>query len=266
VQYEDAVMRSQFNQVGDSPFHLRLTPTVFPTLRLSVPKSNGQVQAYPTGARYGCVDFRWLFMRLWSVIGSLHVSPTSLAIFLTTYVRGGFTSNGACVQYFVGIHGAGNPGAGTGAARSETMGQTWIESSYEPVAIRPITPDHPYTFRDISILGHEIAEWGDDPYALNLVQPFEQPNTPTYAPCSDLLETGDPVNRDVTSLPGNIYFQNLPGADGTWTVQDQVFLPWFSRESPNHTSEPEASSGFGRYTFFGDANSDPVFHAPAHGC
>src|SRR5262249_38347264 len=37
VQYEDAVMRSQFNQVGDSPFHLKLAPTVFPTLRLSVP-------------------------------------------------------------------------------------------------------------------------------------------------------------------------------------------------------------------------------------
>jgi hypothetical protein len=48
------------------------------------------------------------------------------------------------------------------------MGQTSMEVSYEPAPIRPITPDHPYTFKDITILGHEIAEWGDDPYALDL--------------------------------------------------------------------------------------------------
>jgi hypothetical protein len=271
VQYEDAVMRSQFDQVGASPFHLELAPTVLPTLRLSVPKSNGEVQTYANGAQYGCVDFGWLFPRMWSAMGSLHVIPTSLVVFLTTYVRGAYTSRGACIPFFVGIHGAGNPGRGypengNGASSSETMGQTWMVASYEPVAIRPITPDHPYTYRDVEILGHEIAEWADDPYALNVIQPFAQPNTPTYEPCSNLLETGDPVITRTTSLPGNTYFQNLPAADGTWTVQDEVFLPWFARESPNRTSEPEASSGLGRYTFFGDTNTDPVFHAPAHGC
>jgi hypothetical protein len=268
VQYEDAVMRSQFDQVGDSPFHLKLTPTVLPALQLSVPASEGQVQAYPTGAQYGCVDFYWLFMHMWSAMGSRHVSPTSLVVFLTTYVRSGSssTSQGPCVPYSVGFHGAGNPARSIGAAHSETMGQTWIEASYEPAPIRPITPDHPYTFKDIEVLAHEIAEWADDPYGLNLVQPFAQPNTPTYPPCSNFLETGDPVIPDVTSLPGNSYFQDLPGTDGTWTLQDEVFLPWFARESPNRTSEPEASSGFGRYTFFGDANPDPVFHGPAHGC
>lgn len=266
VQYEDAVMRSQFNQVGDSPFHLKLQPNVLPTLRLFVPKSNGEVEAYPNGAQYGCVDFAWLYPRLWSAMGSLHISPTTLAIFLTTWVRGGYISHGSCVPYFIGIHGAGNPGRNIGAAHSETMGQTWIEVSYEPASIRPSTPDYPGLFKNILPLGHEIAEWGDDPYTLNTVQPYSQPNSARYGSCDNLLETGDPVTTAETSLPGNTYFQNLPGNDGTWSVQDEVFVPWFARESPNSTSEPEASSGFGRYTFFGDLNPDPVFHAAASAC
>jgi len=80
--------------------------------------------------------------------------------------------------------------------------------------------------------------------------------------CDDLLETGDLVTTAETTLSGNSYFQNLPDNDGTWTVKDEVSLPWFTRESPNTTSEPEVSR-FGRHTFFGDANSDPVFHEPA---
>jgi hypothetical protein len=265
VQYLDAVMRSQFNQVGNSPFHLELQPNVQPPLQLSVPKGQGEVEAYPNGAQYGCVAFSWLYERMWSAIGSRHISPTTLPIFLSTWVRGGYHSHGVCVPYFIGIHGAGTGGAlinGTSAV----IGQTWMEVSYDPANIRPSTPDYPGLFKDIDALGHEIAEWADDPYAKNTVQPYSQPNSVRYGFCDNLLETGDPVTTAETSLPGNTYFQNLPGNDGTWTVQDEVFLPWFARESPNLTSEPEASSGFGRYTFFGDLDPNPALHRPAAAC
>jgi hypothetical protein len=268
VQYGDAVMRSQFNQVGTSPFHLELKPTVMPTLMLSVPKDKGQVQAYTSGAQYACVDFYWLFDHAWSYLDAQHISPTTLPIFIVKYLRGGLTRAGICQAYFVGIHGAGNAGRSFGAVNSERTGQTWIFASYEPAPIRPITPDHPYTFKNVDTLAHEVAEWENDPYGLNLVQPYGIPVSAPAPPgvCGELFESGDPVNRYAVDLPGNTYFQNLPGNDGTWSVQDEVLLPWFARQSPNTTSEPEASSGYGRYTFFGDLNPDPSFHTPATAC
>lgn len=45
-----------------------------------------------------------------------------------------------------------------------------------------------------------------------------------------------------------------------------MLLPWFAREAPNLTSEPEVSSGSGRDTFFGDVNTDSRFHTPAKAC
>jgi hypothetical protein len=265
VQYEDAVMRSQFNQVGASPFHLVLQPTVLPALEIHVPADKGQVETYPSGAQYGCVDYLLLFHRMWSYIGSMHISPTTLPIFIMKWMRGGLIKDGICQAGYVGVHGAGNPGRSFGATNSETTGQTWIEASYEPAPISPITANHPNAFNNIDTLAHEISEWADDPYALNFVQPYNQP-TSGYAPCDPLLETGDPVNQYTVSLPGNTYFQNLPGNDGTWSVQDEVFLPWFARETPNMTSEPEAGSDSGRYTFFGDLNPNPLFHQPATAC
>ena len=60
-------------------------------------------------------------------------------------------------------------------------------------------------------------------------------------------------------MAGNTY-DGGPQADGTWHPEDEVFLPWFARESPNRTSED------GRYTFMGAANPFPGFHVPATGC
>lgn len=269
VQYLDAVMRSEFDQVGSSPYHLALTPSLLPTLSLSVPQDHGQVLAYPSGIQYGCVDAYWLFDRIWEYIHTHGIQPSTLPVFVFEYTRGGIMSHGTCIPAYSGLHGAGNVGRGHGASNSETMGQTWIISTYEPTAIRPITPDHPYTYRDIDTLGHEVSEWANDPYGLNHVPGYLFPPPGTTDPgsfCDTMFETGDPANEYMLSLPGNTYFQDIPTNDGTWSLQDEVFLPWFIRQTPNTTSEPEASSGSGRYTFFGDMNPDPRFHAPAHPC
>ncbi|HTJ76556.1 MAG TPA: hypothetical protein VL337_14465 [Acidimicrobiales bacterium] len=266
-QYLDAIERSEFDQVGPSPFHLKLAPQVMPTLSLTVNAAHGQVLTYPSGLHYGCVDAYWLFDRIWEYIHVHQISPQSVPIFVMEYTRGGIMSKGACIPAYSGLHGAGNPGRGQGAYGAEVEGQTWMISTYEPAPIRPITPDHPYTYSNIDTLGHEIAEWAHDPYGLNTVQPYQFPNVvagPTF--CASIFETGDPVNQIEIRLPGNTYFQDRPGNDGTWWLQDEVLLPWFARQSPNVTSEPEASSGAGRYTFFGDRNDDPRFHAPAKSC
>lgn len=265
VQYLDAVMRSQFNQVGSSGYHLKLSPSVMPTLTLNVPRNRGQIERYPSGAQYGCVESHWLFDRMWEYMNTQSVRPTTLPIFLVEYTRGGAMVNGTCVPVFSGVHGAGNPAAGWGSFNSQTLGQTWILATYEPSPIRPVTPDHPYTYTNVDVLSHEVSEWANDPFAENAVRPYTMP-TPGYGSCDDIFETGDPVAKYTYNLPGNKYFQNLPGNDGTWQVQDEVFLPWFARESPNVTSEPDASSGHGRYTFFGDLNPDPLFHAVATDC
>jgi hypothetical protein len=94
------------------------------------------------------------------------LSPTSLAIFLTT-TSAALYKDGACVRTSR-IHGAGNPG--TVEQHTGDDGVTWMEASYEPAPIRPITPDSPYT-QGHPVLSHEIAEWADDPYALNLASP-----------------------------------------------------------------------------------------------
>jgi hypothetical protein len=266
-QYLDAIERSEFNQVGSSPFHIDLAPKVMPTLSLTVNAAHGQVLTYPSGIQYGCVDAYWLFDRIWEYIHVHKISPQAVPIFVMEYTRGGIMSKGSCIPAYSGLHGAGNPARGPGAVGAEVEGQTWMISTYEPAPIRPITPDHPYTYSNIDTLGHEISEWAHDPYGLNTVQPYQFPSIgagPVF--CASIFETGDPVNQIEIHTPGNTYFQSLPGNDGTWWLQDEVLLPWFARESPNATSEPRASSGRGRYTFFGDRNDDPRFGAPANSC
>jgi hypothetical protein len=117
-------------------------------------------------------------------------------------------------------------------------------------------------------LSHELAEWADDPFVNNYVNPWLTPTAPQYG-CTDVLETGDPVVAIGFTLPGNTYFQNgaYPG-DSYWHPEDEVLLPWFSREAPNLTSQPtqSPSTNIGRYALLGDLNPFPGFREPATGC
>ena len=50
TQYEDAVMRSQFNDVGSSTFHLLLgAPAILPAVTISVPANQGVVASFGSG-------------------------------------------------------------------------------------------------------------------------------------------------------------------------------------------------------------------------
>jgi hypothetical protein len=57
-------------------------------------------------------------------------------------------------------------------------------------------------------------------------------------------------------------------ADGYYHPEDEGFLPWYTRTSPNTISEPtqSPSANVGRYTLMGDLNPFPGFRQPATGC
>lgn len=55
-------------------------------------------------------------------------------------------------------------------------------------------------------------------------------------------------------------------ADGFYHPEDEVFLPWYMRTSPNTVSEPTQSGTGGRYSLMGDLNPFSGFRQPATGC
>lgn len=260
VQYEDAIMRSQFNKTGTS-YHLILQPTVWPAVTVNVPASLGAVFQNRRGVVWGMQNDNKSFD---AVMTSLHLDPTHLSILLTDNVFLGSPVSFCCAQ---GFHAAGLT-LGYGYGQTSGLGDqpipTWIYSAY----LRPGT-FNPGAFpfdRDIQALSHEVAEWGDDPFANNYIDPWAVPEASQYG-CLDILEIGDPVTRVGFAMPGNTYDAGRY-VDGYWHAEDEVFLPWMARQSPNTTSQPtqQPSALGGRYTFMGDLNPYPEFHRPAPGC
>lgn len=277
TQYEDAVMRSQFDDVGNSTFHLLLgQPTVLPIQTIAVPANQGVEASFGAGFRpFGDVDINWFSAQMNSLMNSLHLDPTTLPIFVTNnvYLYENDKVTNCCV---LGFHGAAHV-AGKGAGSTRGNGnqgiQTFAYAAYaQPgtwsTSSTPASPDGAdgYYIQDIHAISHEISEWADDPFTNNTVDPWLTPTAPQYG-CSTLLETGDPVVGIGLLIGNNPHFQTAgANADGAWHPEDEVFLPWFERESPNTTSEPLQNASAGRYTFFGDLNPYPGFQTPATGC
>jgi hypothetical protein len=277
TQYEDAVMRSQFNDVGSSTFHLLLgQPTILPTVTISVPANQGVVASFGSGfSSFGDVDITWFSAQMNNLINSLHIDPATLPIFVTNnvYLYTGHNYTNCCV---LGFHGAAHvTGKGLGGTNGNGKQgvQTFAYAAYaQPgtwsTSATPASPDGSdgYYIQDIHAISHEISEWADDPFTNNTVDPWLTPTAPQYG-CSTLLETGDPVVGIGVLIGKNPYFQTAgANADGYWHPEDEVFLPWFARQAPNTTSEKLQNAATGRYTFFGDLNPYPGFQQPATGC
>jgi len=268
VQYEDAIMRSQFDKIGTG-YHLRLgQPSIHTPVSLTVPMSKGSAYQNSLGAIFGLVDATWFSGRVSQLMGQLHTDPTHLPIFLTGNVMLYVGNVGNCC--IIGYHGA-SVVNGRGGGSTDGQGRQGVQTFAYASYTAPGTfgdgngGADPYV-RDVHALSHEIAEWGDDPFVHNVVDPWLTPTAPQYG-CSTLLETGDPVVGIGFTMPGNT-FDNGRYADGYYHPEDEVFLPWFAREDPNTTSQAtqSPSSSIGRYTFMGDLNPYPGFRQPATGC
>ncbi len=277
TQYEDAVMRSQFNDVGSSKFHLLLgQPTVLPTVTINVPANQGVVASFGTGFRpFGDIDITWFASQMNNLINSLQIDPAMLPVFVTNnvYLYLGNDPQNCCVLGFHGAaHVTGNGAGGTNGNGNQGV-QTWAYAAYaQPgtwtTSSVPASPDGAdgYYIQDIHAISHEVSEWADDPFVNNTVNPWLTPTAPQYG-CTTDLETGDPVVGIGVLSGSNTYFQTAgANADGYWHPEDEAFLPWFARQSPNTTSEKVQGGTTGRYTFFGDLNPYPGFQQPATGC
>jgi hypothetical protein len=273
VQLEDATMRAQFNKVGTG-YHLYLgTPVVHDPITIDVPAEHGVIATRnpARGVYFADVNIQWFSAKLQNLNNSLgYVDPTHLPLYVTNDVMLYIGSNPAncCV---IGFHGAGivpgkTNGPGHGNGNQPVLTYAW--TSY--VTPGTFNPNSSWALQDIHALSHEIAEWADDPFVNNNVEPWVTPTAPQYG-CTGVLETGDPVVGIGFSMGTNGFEQGPTStggtfADGTYHPEDEALLPWFMRTSPNTTSQRTQSGTDGRYTLMGDLNPYPGFRQPATGC
>jgi hypothetical protein len=258
-QLIDATMRSQFNKVG-SGYHLVLdTPVRYEPVTIDVPLEHGITMVTPGNVVFADVDVSWFQARVQNLIGRLHLDPTHVAIFLTKDVLL-YVDNNPLHCCVLGAHGAGHATGGENGpvnGRGNQPLQTFVWSSWlTPGLFGP----RMWINKDISTLTHEITEWAADPFNTNTVQPWKADNAPQYG-CSDLLEVGDPTF--------NLGFAVGPfdaNGEGTFHVQDEVFLPWFMHIAPNTMSQRAQFTADGRYTLMGDFTPFAWFHRPSDTC
>ena len=276
LQLEDATMRAQFNKTGSSPYHLMLHPNVQSPVTITVPLNQAALTLSGRGVLFLQVNISW-----WSAqIKQLETTadPTHLPLYLSNNILLYEGKPGNCCV--IGYHGTKATGHGNGSANSNGNApvQTFAWASYVQPGIYS-RPDGgtDWALQDIHALSHEISEWADDPFVDNWVEPWLTPTAPQYG-CTNILETGDPVVSIGFAMGTNTYLQTpnpwttptnqTPSVsyDGFYHPEDEVFLPWFMRTSPNTISEPNQTTAGGRYTLMGDLNQFSGFHQPATGC
>jgi hypothetical protein len=275
LQLEDATMRAQFDKTGaTSNYHVILHPNVLPAVTINVPNNQGVLLQSGRGVVFADISISWWAAQIQNLESS--ADPTHLPIYLTNNVLLHIGSNvlNCCV---IGFHGTKASGyrLGNGKSNGNTKMQTFAWASWVQPGIyaRP-NGGTDWALQDIHALSHEIAEWSDDPFVDNTVEPWVTPTAPQYG-CTGILETGDPVVA-IGFAQGTNTFEQGPNpngtqsADGYYHPEDEVFLPWFMRTSPNNISEPvqhdAGNTNDGRYTLMGDLNRFAGFSAPATGC
>jgi hypothetical protein len=272
LQLQDATMRAQFNEVGASNYHLTLNPHVLPAVTINVPNNQGVLLQSGRGVVFADINISWWAAQIKNL--ESQADPTHLPIYLTDNVllHIGQDVFNCCV---IGFHGTRATGAGGGSAGSNGNAKVqtfaWASWIQPGIYARP-NGGTDWAVQDIHALSHEIAEWADDPFVNNFVEPWLTPTAPQYG-CTGILETGDPV-VGIGFAQGTNTFEQGPNpdgsqsADGFYHPEDEVFLPWFMRLAPNTVSEPtqSASPNIGRYSLMGDLNPFPGFRQPATGC
>ena len=268
-QLEDATMRSQFSKQGTN-YHVLLSPVVHEPITIVVPSGKGTLLQTGRGVVAGDVNVTWWAAQIQNLNNTLgYNDPTHLPVYLTNNVMlfSGTNPANCCV---IGFHGASEVvGKGTGSGHGNGIQpvQTFAWASYvTPGFFNPVTA---WALQDIHPLSHEIAEWADDPFVNNTVEPWLTPTAPQYG-CTNVMETGDPV-VGIGFAKGSNTFEQGPTpngtqvADGYYHPEDEVFMPWFMRLNPSTSQAVQVGTG-GRYTLMGSLNPYLGFKMPATGC
>jgi len=215
TQFADAFQRANFwkDVSMHSPnYHLLLSPRVLPTQVVTVPDGFGITKVdSSTGRKYGLVDILWLDDTLLNTMFDLGVQPSTLAINLFGEIVGvGLNGEGA-LGYHSAVDFTDNSFLIQGAV-------TYIFTDWFSSAAF----NNKDGIGNTGTLGHEVAEWADDPFIGNLVPYWQDPATPNVCE-QDFLEVGDPLEKL------NYFTVTVNGF--TYTLPDVTFLPWFARET-----------------------------------
>jgi hypothetical protein len=235
-QYLDLFQRANFwSQVSTaSPgWQLLLDPAAVPAVTLHVPASQGLTFSDPScDPACGIVSGKWLTVKLLGLLGSLHISPATLAVFVpvNTYVTDDNPENcltGGC-GFYDGFHDA------VVSPKDPHAISTYVFASYVDDPQVPAGDDF-----GSSVLSHEILEWANDPFVHearvtghqadqfgNLVPAW----TSSYYQdegftCQPFLEVADPLE--------GLGWIGVPSAGTIYALADGAFLSWFARQSPS---------------------------------
>ncbi len=170
----------------------------------------------------GAVDINWFDpVKIPKLLKSVPgIKPSTLPIFLIyDAVLADFSTGDCCI---LGYH---------SAATTLKGAQTYAVAGFLDSGVFT-------NVGDVLPLGHEVAEWMDDPFVNNATPPWG--HSGQVSGCQSNLEVGD-------ALSGITFFdESLNGF--TYHVQDLTFVPWFA----------EAASSFsvnGWFSFFGTFRS-----------
>jgi hypothetical protein len=219
TQYVDALQRGSFYKaLGENidNYHVLLDPvSVLKGIVVDVPANEGLAITDPLffGAPACCapfqfVDINWLDTyingTLLPQLAKQGVGPSTLPIFLiyNAVIAFGVTDffGGCCIGGYHSI--AGEP----------TPTQAYAVSILDESGF--FGPGG----EDTTILSHELGEWANDPYVVNLVPPWG--HTGQVSGCQGNLEVGDPLTG--TIMPPVV----MPNGHA-YQLQELVFFSWF---------------------------------------
>lgn len=225
TQYGDAIMRAQFWQFArGTNYHVFLAaPHVFATQPVTVPAADTVIATQSDGTKVRALNFFWFVHNSSSQpaaifpleLAKLHIPATTFTIFVTRDVKvleqSGFCCYGGYHDEFV------NPPNAVAGTYTAAWGAIFSAN-----------------IRDMTHLGHEVAEWMNDPFYLaNATRVPRWVHPLSHVCASNLLEVGDPVASIVFTESGTPY-----------SFEDAAFLQWFARQSASATVN-------GRYDLLG---------------
>jgi hypothetical protein len=138
-----------------------------------VPEDIGVAVNNPVGVLIGLVDADWFKSSLRHIINTMHLPASTLPIFLSRNVF--LYSDGNLMHCCIlGGHGAGSPtgvGGGSLNGKDAKAWRTFVFAAYISPGSFPGFPAPNRGLSDIHALSHEVAEWMNDPFGVNKVQP-----------------------------------------------------------------------------------------------
>ena len=214
TQFADAVQRAQFSRIMAQDWHTLLKPPeVLKQVTIEVPRGMARVyRSRDSGAVYAVVDTAFFISQLNTIVQMADLHPDSLAVILTSnvFLAPSVDVKKCCVLGFHTAFDAGKVGA---ALQIQTLvWASWIDQGILGTTVADVTP-----------LSHEISEWMNNPFGVNLVPAWQSPAAP--GGCQNNLETADPL----AMLPNAGFPVNIDGF--TYHPQSQVLLSWFTRQA-----------------------------------